>query len=106
MATPKTLTLMAAAGLLAFTAPAYADWRSLEVRVADLDLSSSAGQEELENRIDRAVKNVCRSNASKALSERRDVARCESEARSVAMDKAEQKISAYRAKNPRMASSR
>jgi UrcA family protein len=105
MATPK-LSLSAAllSGLLALSAPASAEWRTAEVQLNDLNLASSAGQAELKNRLERAIKNVCRSNNSKAATERRDVAQCETNARVAALAKAEQRIAAYMAKNERIAS--
>jgi UrcA family protein len=105
MATPKTiLPLSVASLLLAVAVPASAEMRTTEVRVSDLNLANPAGQQELESRIERAIKNVCRSNSSKSLSERQDVARCEASARTRAVAQAEARIAAYKAKNTRMAS--
>jgi UrcA family protein len=105
MATPKAyLPAAILAGILAFSAPASAAWRTTEVRINDLDLASSAGQATLETRLERAIKNVCRSNSSKALSERKDIAKCEANARATAEAEAEKRVAAYKVKNERMAS--
>jgi UrcA family protein len=105
MATPKTiLPLSVACVMLAVASPASAEMRTTEVRVNDLNLANPAGQQELESRIERAIKNVCRSNNAKDLSERKDVARCQANARSSAVAQADARIAAYKAKNTRMAS--
>jgi UrcA family protein len=104
MATPKTiLPLSVASILLAVAVPASAEMRTTEVRVNDLNLANPAGQQELESRIERAIKNVCRSNNAKDLSERKDVARCQAYARASAVAQAEARIAAHKAQNRRMA---
>jgi UrcA family protein len=105
MATPNTiLSLYVACAMLAVASPASAEMRTTEVRVNDLNLANAAGQQELESRIERAIKNVCRSNNAKDLSDRKDVARCAANARARAAVQAETRIAAYKAKNSRMAS--
>ncbi len=99
----KSLTLALAAGLLAATAPAFAETRVAEVRVNDLNLASESGQQTLEDRIERAIKNVCRSNGSRELSERRSERRCEAVARTSATSQAQDRIAAYEPKKPRIA---
>jgi UrcA family protein len=104
MATPKAYFSTAIlAGFMAVSAPALAEQRTAEVRVNDLNLSSTAGQMALENRIKRAIKTVCRSDSSKAASERQDVAQCEANARAAASATADQRIAAYKASNKRVA---
>ena len=61
----KTLTLAAAAIGLAGTAitPAFAGegaLRTAQIDVADLDLGTAAGQRTLDKRIEKAVRQVCR----------------------------------------------
>jgi UrcA family protein len=61
----KTFTLAAAAVGLAGTAitPAFAGEdapRTTEINVADLDLGTAAGQRTLDKRIEKAVRQVCR----------------------------------------------
>jgi UrcA family protein len=104
MAIPKTiLSLSVASVMLGVAAPAFAEMRTTEVRVSDLNLANAAGQHELETRIERAIQNVCRSYNARDLSERKDVARCKANARASAVAQAETRIAAYKAKNPRMA---
>jgi UrcA family protein len=61
----KTFTLAAAAVGLAGTAitPAFAgqaELRTAEINVADLDLGTAAGQRTLDKRVEKAVRQVCR----------------------------------------------
>ncbi len=62
----KTLALAAAAlGLVCTTAPAYAgqvEKMSVKVRYSDINLATAAGQQTLDNRIEKAVRTVCRVN--------------------------------------------
>lgn len=62
----KTLALAAAAlGLVATTAPAFAgevEKMSVKVEYGDINLATAAGQETLDNRIEKAVRTVCRVN--------------------------------------------
>jgi UrcA family protein len=69
--------------------------RTTEVRYNDLNLSHAAGQEELNSRIERAVRKVCRSHTSRNLRERLDVAECEENARTAAQAQAEKRIAEY-----------
>jgi UrcA family protein len=104
MTTLKKFTAVAlAASAMSLTMPAAAEWRSVEVQVNDLDLSSPAGEKSLRQRIERAIRQVCRSDETKAASERRDVKKCETAARLTAATQANVRIAAYRAQNPRMA---
>jgi len=96
MATPKLFaTTLLAATALAISAPASADWKSKEVAHADLDLSTSKGQERLKTRVKQAVKQVCGRPRAITLNERADQNKCEKDAMSRAMPKAEQTIAAY-----------
>jgi UrcA family protein len=82
MATPKLpLTFAAAAVALAFAVPASAGVRTVEVSVSDLDLNRPSAQQRLDERIDRAVRKVCRTKVAQNLGERQDVAECEANAR-------------------------
>ncbi len=60
----KTFALAAAAlGLVSTTAPAFAaeaDRMSVEVRLADINLATAAGQQLLDQRIEKAARTVCR----------------------------------------------
>jgi len=62
--TMKTLALAAAAlGLVCTTAPAYAgeiEKMSVRVNYGDINLATAAGQQTLDNRIEKAVRTVCR----------------------------------------------
>ena len=101
MATPKLFaTIFLAASMLAFSAPASADWKSKDVRHEDLDLSTSKGQERLKTRVKQAVKQVCGSPRGFSLKERLDQRRCESESIARAMPKAERTIAAYLQSRP------
>lgn len=53
----KTIAAIAAATLALSTAPAFAG--SVSVNYKDLDLSTPAGQAELDHRLDRAAREVC-----------------------------------------------
>jgi UrcA family protein len=66
--------------------------RTTEVQTGDLDLSRDDGQQELQVRIDRAVRQVCRSNVARTFGERKDVAQCEANARADAQVQAEERI--------------
>lgn len=96
MATPKLilLSLSVATSLLA-TAPAMADWKSKEVRHADLDLSSPAGRERLQLRIRQAVKQVCGTPRAFTVKERQDRWACEKQANLKAAPQSERIIAAY-----------
>lgn len=61
--------------------PAFA--QSTTLRYADLDLSSAAGQAELERRIDAVVRQVCRPEAvtGTRIVDHGELARCEQEVR-------------------------
>lgn len=106
MATPKfALSMAVAAAGLMLSVPASADVRTMEVRTGDLDLSQPAAQELLADRIDRAVRRVCRSNDQRNLEERRDAAQCEANARADAEAKMMRKIAeATGKKQPKLAS--
>lgn len=96
MATPKPLIALAAMiGSLALTTPAFADYRTVEVKTKDLDLSSDAGQERLEQRINRAVKQVCVSRIARNPMERKEVEKCEADARANAEAQATDRIARY-----------
>ena len=62
----KTLALAAAAlGLVCTTAPAFAgevEKMSIRVNYGDINLATAAGQQSLDNRIEKAVRTVCRVN--------------------------------------------
>jgi UrcA family protein len=93
MATPKLpLCLAAAAAAAMLAVPAAAGVRTMEVQTGDLDLSRAAGQQLLQDRIKRAVRQVCRSNVARTLGERKDVAQCEENARAGAQVQAEERI--------------
>jgi UrcA family protein len=107
MATQKTiLSCSLFAGMIWAAVPAAAEPRVIEVQYNDLDLSNTAGQQELQSRIKRAVKNVCRSEMPMNLSERRLEAKCKVAARNNAMTQADMRIANYRVNNPRVASAR
>jgi UrcA family protein len=55
--TPAILAAVLAA--TAFTTPAIAASDRINIRYADLDLSTEAGQAQLERRIDKAVRDAC-----------------------------------------------
>jgi UrcA family protein len=59
---PTPLILAAAAGVLLASGPAIAE--SIAVPYNDLDLSTAQGQKQLEQRIDKAAKQVCGVNAA------------------------------------------
>lgn len=54
-----TLLLMTPAALAAIDAPAQAETRSEQVSYSDLDLATPEGQQALEHRISRAIRQVC-----------------------------------------------
>jgi UrcA family protein len=102
MATPKALISLAIfAGSIAFTVPASADVRTMEVRVDDLDLTRPSAQDRLQERIDRAVRKVCVSNVTRNAGERNDTKRCEADARADAEAQATDRIADH--KNQRRA---
>ena len=56
----QSLALALAATVLAVPVMAAAETRSVNVRYGDLDLTSAEGQERLDQRLERAVRKVCR----------------------------------------------
>jgi UrcA family protein len=98
MATPKLpLTFAVVAAALAFAVPASAGVRTTEVSTSDLDLARPSAQQTLEERIDRAVRKVCRSHVANNLGERRDVAECEANARADADAQMTQRVAEHKA---------
>jgi UrcA family protein len=97
MATPKALLSFAiAAGMLAVATPAMADERTVEVRTSDLDLARPSAQQELNDRIGRAIHRVCRSKVAKNLGERKDVEQCETNAKANADAQAAERIAEHK----------
>lgn len=93
MANPKLpITFMVAAAALTFATPAFAGVRTTKVKIGDLDLTNPAAQRQLDERIDRAVRKVCRSNFVNNFDARRDIAQCEANARSDAKAQMAQRI--------------
>ena len=85
----KTLALAAAALGLAVTAPAHAgsaEKMTINVDYSDINLATAKGQQTLENRIEKAVRTVCRINdvqtGSRLMS--RDARTCLAKARASA----------------------
>ena len=76
----KTLIALAAASTI-FAAPAMAadpaDSVTISVQTDDLDLTTEAGQDALENRVDRAIERVCRTGG-RDIASRRAEAQCRS----------------------------
>lgn len=96
MATPKLFaTTLLAAFALAISVPAAAGWKSKEVGHEDLDLATPKGQDRLKTGVKQAVKQVCGGSRAFTLKERKDQSRCQNEAMSRAMPKAERTIAAY-----------
>jgi UrcA family protein len=92
----KMANLLAlAAASAAIATPAFAGYRTMEVRTNDLDLSQASGQATLQSRIDRAVKQVCKTPAASNITEQREVRQCEAEARIGAQAQAARRIAAY-----------
>ena len=77
------MTKIFLATLLAFTAtPALAEppaMATAKVQVADLDLSSAAGQRALDRRLNQAVVEVCGTASEVDIEGKNDVRRCRSE---------------------------
>jgi UrcA family protein len=77
-------SLFAVAAVLLTVAPAAAytndrTTRAVEVRYADLDLSTEADAEVLMQRLERASRRVCRTNGRQFAAERADYNRCRAE---------------------------
>jgi len=72
-----------------FTVPAWGEARSATVRYADLDLTTPAGAERLERRIEFAIAKVCALPDGEQLAQRARVAECRAEARRQADAQAE-----------------
>ena len=71
---------LAALSVAAFTAPASAETRSVAVVVADLDLTTRSGMEELEGRIRGAVARICGRTQTRKVADGLDQKRCVEEA--------------------------
>ena len=67
---------LAALSVAAFTAPASAETRSVAVVVADLDLTTRSGMEELEGRIRGAVARICGRTQTRKVADGLDQKRC------------------------------
>jgi UrcA family protein len=100
------LSLVALGTSMALAVPAYAGERSVEVRISDLDLARPSAQAKLQERVTRAVRNVCRSQSSRAISERAEVQRCETEARAKANMQISARIAEHKAQRLVIAASR
>ncbi len=104
------LSLAALAGSIAFAGPAFASdnphMRSVEVRISDLDLARPSAQAKLQERITRAVQNVCRSKGSRSIAEKGDVARCEADALARAQQQVTERIALHKAQRLTKASAR
>jgi UrcA family protein len=107
MATSKLpLSIAAAVTAFAFAVPASAGIRTTEVQVHDLDLARPSAQERLKERIDRAVRKVCRSGQAKNFGERQDLAQCEANARADAEAQASDRIAQHKSNRKQAASAR
>lgn len=96
MFTPKHILLsLAGISALTMTTPASADYKTKQVKHADLDLSAPAGRERLETRVRQAVKQVCGSPRAFTIKERQDRQNCEKVAMAEVSPKTEKIIAAY-----------
>ncbi|HVF36607.1 MAG TPA: UrcA family protein, partial [Sphingomicrobium sp.] len=89
------MTKIFLAALLAFTAtPALAEpvVATAKVQVADLDLSSLAGQRALDRRLEQAVKEVCGTASGVDVAGKNDVRRCRAETLAELTDERDQRI--------------
>lgn len=87
------LSCTVASTLLA-SVPAMADWKSIKVRHADLDLSTDTGRDRLQLRIKRAVQHVCGSPRAITIKERQDKLSCEKQSNKSAAEKTARIIAA------------
>lgn len=76
---PLLLSLAATCTLLTSSA-CFADFKSVRVHYSNLDLSSKAGRDRLQLRIERSVKYVCDKPRAVTPKERQDKANCLSQA--------------------------
>ena len=67
---------LAALSLAAFSTPASAETRSVQVQYADLDLTSPAGVATLEGRIEAAAKKICGRVEVRSVHDGADQQRC------------------------------
>lgn len=92
------MTKIFLATLLAFTAtPAFAEPVAIAtatVQTADLDLSSQAGREALDHRLNQAVKDVCGAASDADISGKNDVRRCRVETLASLSAERDQRIAA------------
>jgi UrcA family protein len=89
------ISLALCAATLAVSTPALAQERTVKVTVRDLDLADPSDQAELQNRVTRAVRNVCSSNGSRGAREHMEAKKCEARAQA----SAETKVAARIAQN-------
>jgi UrcA family protein len=82
---PAAILLSAAVALASIPFAATAQTKSIRVHSYDLDLSTGAGQAELQRRIDRAVGHVCGSGVGARMEEIASYASCSKVARASAM---------------------
>ena len=92
------MTKIFLATLLAFTAtPALAEPPAIAtatVQTADLDLSSQAGREALDHRLNVAVKDVCGTASDSDLAGKNDVRRCRADTLANLASERDQRIAA------------
>lgn len=89
------LKLITAALVLATAIPAAAEPAPVETRtiaIADLDLSSTAGRKAFDNRLTRAVIDLCGAAADVDLEGRNAVRQCRHELRAEALDLRERRL--------------
>jgi UrcA family protein len=103
----KALISTAATAALFAIAPAvHAGERTVEVRTSDLNLTRPSAQAELQQRIARAVRKVCRSRVADNATERQDLKRCEADAWAAANAQTTQRIAEHKAQRGRNAAVR
>lgn len=100
-------TILSSIALLAATpVAAYADAArvSVTVQTADLDLTTTEGRAQLNERIDDAANRVCRDNSARGLHMRRQYEACKTQIARNSAPQIEMAVaSAFAAKDPRVA---
>jgi UrcA family protein len=85
------------AGALILSSPVLAQERTIEVTIDDLNLASSSGQMQLQKRVARAARSVCRNGDVRSARENAEAKECEAEAKAGAEQAITERIAQYKA---------
>jgi UrcA family protein len=91
------ISLGLCAGALIFSSPVLAQERTVQVTVSDLNLASPSGQMQLQKRVARAARSVCRDGDMRSARENAEARKCEAQAKAGAEPRIAERIAQYKA---------